>query len=97
MNNRPKIEEQYKKGSDVINFVVYRSTTGVGDDQVLQHKLMGTIETAHITLHPDGTVNFRIKRSRAELEIAVRNGLSDYSPAPSEKVKQFLIKVRSKI
>ncbi len=30
MNGGPKIEEQYKKGSDVINFVVYNDTTGAG-------------------------------------------------------------------
>lgn len=97
MNGRPKIEEQYKKGSDVINYVVYRSTTGAGDDEVLQHKVMSTAETAHITLHPDGSINFRIKRSKAALELAVRNGLSGYSPGPSARVKQFLTKVRTKI
>lgn len=97
MNGRPKIEEQYKKGSDVINYVVYTSTTGAGDDEVLQHKIMGTTETAHITLHPDGSVNFRIKRTKTTLELAVRNNLSGFSPPPSARVKQFLIKVRSKI
>lgn len=97
MKGRPKIEEQYKKGSDVINYVVYSSTTGTGDDEVLQHKAMGTTETAHITLHPDGSINFRIKRGKTALEFAVRNGLSGYSPTPSEKVKQFLTKVRYKI
>lgn len=97
MNGRPKIEEQYKKGTDVFNYVVYNSTTGAGDDEVLRHKVMGTTETAHITLHPDGSINFRIKRSKTALELAVRNGLSGYSPAPSAKVKQFLTKVRTKI
>ena len=97
MNGRPKLEEQYKKGSDVINFVVYASTTGAGDDEVMQHKIMGTTETAHITLHPDGTVNFRIKRSKAALEQAVKDGLAGYSPAPSPKAAQFLVKVRAKL
>ncbi len=97
MNLRPSIEEQYKKGSDVINYVVYRSKTGSGNDEILQHKLLGTTETSHITLHPDGTINFRIKRSKATLEQAVRNRLASYSPAPSDNVKQFLIKVMSKI
>jgi len=97
MNSRPKIEEQYRKGSDVINFVVYRSTTGAGDDQVLQHKLMGTTETAHITLHPDGSVNFRVRHGRAALELAVRSNLSGYWPVPSEKLRQFLADVRTKI
>ena len=97
MNGRPKIEEQYTKANDVINFVVYDSTTGPGEDEVLQHKLAGTTETAHITLHPDGTVNFRVKRGRAMLEAAVRSNLSGYTPAPSVRVKQFIAKVRSKI
>jgi len=43
MKDRPKLEEQYKnkKGNEVINFVVYNSTTGAGDDEVLQHKILG--------------------------------------------------------
>jgi len=97
MNGRPKIEEQYSKGNDVINFVVYNSTTGAGEDEVLQHKILGTTETAHITLHPDGTVNFRIKRSKAALEIAVRSNLSGYTPNISTRVKNFLVKVRANI
>ena len=40
---------------------------------------------------------YRIKRSKMALELAVRNGLSGYSPTPSAKVKQFLTKVRTKI
>jgi hypothetical protein len=97
MKNRPKIEEQYKKGNDIINYVVYNSTTGAGEDEVLQHKIMGTTETAHITLHPDNTINFRIKRSKNALETAVRNNLSGYSPELSVRVKQFISKVRPKI
>lgn len=94
MNGRPKIHEQYKKGADVINYVVYSSTTGVGDDEVLQHKILGTVETAHVTRHPDGAVNLRVKRSKTELELAVRTGLAGYSPTPSARVRQFLAKVR---
>jgi hypothetical protein len=97
MITKPKIEEQYKKGNDVINYVVYKSTTGAGDDEVLQHKIMGTTETAHITLHPDGTVNFRIKRSKIYLENAVRSNLQGFTPAISSAVKHFLAKVRTKI
>ena len=41
MKDRPKLEEQYKKGNEVINFVVYNSTTGAGDDEVLQHTILG--------------------------------------------------------
>jgi len=97
MNGRPKIEEQYKKGNDVINFVVYDSTTGSGEDEVLQHKIMGTTETAHITLHPDGTVNIRVKRNKTALEAAVKSNLNGYTPAISSRVQQFLIKIRAKI
>jgi hypothetical protein len=97
MNGRPKREEQYKRAADVINFVAYNSTTGAGEDEVLQHKIMGTTETAHITLHPDGTVNFRVARTRAALQLAVHNNLLGYTPAPSARLKQFLSRVRTKI
>jgi len=97
MKVRPKIEEQYKKGNDVINFVIYNSTTGAGEDQVLQHKIMGTTETSHITLHPDGTINFRIKRSKTALETAVRSDLYGYTPVLSERLKKFITKVRPKL
>lgn len=80
MNGRPIREEQYKKGSDAINYVVYKSTTGPGNDEVLQHKALGTTETAHVTLHPDGTVNFRIKRTKVHLENAIKNNLAGYAP-----------------
>ena len=97
MSGRPINEEQYEKGNDVINYVVYKSTTGVGNDEVLQHKLMGTTETAHITLHPDGTVNFRVKRTKIHLENAIKNNLLGFKPQPSQNVKQFISKVRGKI
>ncbi len=97
MNGRPTIEEQYKKGNDVINYVVYESKTGAGNDEVLQHKTMGTTETAHVTLHPDGTVNFRVKRTEVYLEDAIKSDLSGFKPDISENVKQFIFKVRNKI
>ena len=97
MSGRPEIEESYRKGNDVINYVVYQSKTAPGKDEVLQHKLMGITETSHITLHPDGTVNFRIKRSKLALENAIRNNLIGYAPAPSDRVKQFIRKVKAKI
>jgi hypothetical protein len=97
VNGRPKMEEKYENGVDSIYFVVYDSTTAAGEDEVLQHKLMGTTETAHITLHPDGSVNFRIKRNKTALELAVRTGLQGYSPEPSARVKDFLMKVLTKI
>lgn len=97
MNGRPIIEEQYKKGDDVINYVVYKSKTGAGNDEVLQHKIMGTTETAHITLHPDGNVNFRIKRIKIYLENAIKTNLIGFKPDLSQNVKQFISKVRNKI
>lgn len=96
MQNGLKLREKYKKGNDVINFVIYKSTTGAGDDEVLQHKIHSQ-ETAHITLHPDGSVNFRVKLSKEKLQLAVRNGLSGYSPPPSEALRQFLAKIRARI
>lgn len=96
MNGRPVVEEQYRKGSDVINYVVYKSTTATGNDEVLQHKIFGTTETAHVTLHPDGSVNFRVKRTKTYLEKAIRNSLAGFSPNPSRAVKKLISKVRSK-
>ena len=83
--------------SETFNYVVYNSTTGTGEDEVLQHKIMGTTETAHVTLHPDETVNFRVKRARIYLENAVHSNLHGFTPAISNRVKQFLRKVRAKI
>jgi hypothetical protein len=94
---RPIIEEQYKKGNDVINHVVYKSSTGAGNDEVLQHKMLGTTETAHDTLHPDGSINFRIKRTKTYLESAIKNNLTGYKPDPSQNVRHFLSKVLGKI
>ena len=97
MTGRPKIEEQYVHGKETINYVVYDSTTGTGEDEVLQHKWMGTAETAHITLHPDGTVNFRVKRSKVYLENAVRSNLHGFSPEISDRVRGFLSKISCEI
>lgn len=97
MNERPLSEERYTKGADVINYVVYKSTAGAGNDEVLQHKLFGTTETAHITLHPDGAVNFRVKRTRTHLEAAIKSDLGGFTPAPSPAVKKFISKIRRKI
>ena len=97
MGGRPRVEEQYKKGNEVINFVIYRSTTGSGDDQVLQHKMM-TTETAHITLHPDGKVNItRRALGDARLKQAIHEKLRGYNPAPSQNVLQFLERIKSEI
>ena len=97
MSAGPVIQEQYTKGDDIINYVVYESVSGSGQDEVLQHKLLGKIETAHVTLHPDGSVNFRIARNKTYLENAIRNNLLGYRPEPSTSVRQFIAKVRSKL
>lgn len=97
MNRRPFLEEKYSNGSDVIYYVVYKSSEGNGNDEVLQHQSAGMVETAHITLHPDGTVNFRIKRSKKHLEAAVKNELKDYRPHISSNVKKFIANVLDKI
>ncbi|MCB2262405.1 MAG: hypothetical protein LGR52_05625 [Candidatus Thiosymbion ectosymbiont of Robbea hypermnestra] len=97
MSERLIIDEQYKKGKDVIHYVVYKSETGAGNDEVLQHKIMGMTETAHVTLHPDGAVNLRIRLTGAHLRHAIETGLVDWKPAPSLRVNRFLSKVRSKI
>lgn len=77
--------------------MVYKSKTGAGNDEVLQHKMMGKTETAHVTLHPDGTVNFRTKRTKKYLEDAIKTNLMGFVPHPSWKVRQFLSKVRNRI
>jgi hypothetical protein len=97
MQKRPIIEEKYSKGSEEINYVVYESSSGLGNDEVLQHKLFGSAETAHITVHPDGSVNLREKRTRTYLVLAVRNRMSGYTPAISNNVKAFLLKVENKV
>ena len=97
MNERPLSEEHYSHVNDVINYVVYKSTTGLGNDEVLQHKLFGTTETAHVTLHPDGTVNLRIKRTDTYLKMAIRTNLIGFEPELSQNVKRFLSKVHDKI
>jgi hypothetical protein len=95
-NGRPSIEEQYTSGDDVLNFVVYQSTTGPGEDEVLQHKLAG-VEFAHITLHPDGSVNVREKRNKAFLVLFVKTELHGFTPAPSSRLKAFLARVTPKL
>jgi hypothetical protein len=96
MNERPKIEETYRQLQDIINFVVYRRTDGAGEDEVLQHKLHGLSETAHITLHPNGQVNLRIERTKEYLVKAVRNDLAGYLPSPSLRLRQFIAKVKAR-
>jgi hypothetical protein len=97
MNEGPKIQEIYKSGQDVMRFVVYKRTNGPGDDEVLQHKLLGVTETAHVTLHPDGTVNLTVEKNKEHLVNAIRTDLAGYRPGPSLRVKQFIAKVRPKI
>jgi len=96
VSGEPRVQETYTKGNDVLNFVVYRSTTGDGDDLVLQHKTMG-IEMAHVTLHPDGAFNVREKRSAAALRAIVRADLAGFSPVPSAALREFLSRIRHRI
>jgi len=97
-NNRPLFEERYAQGHEhLLNYVIYRSTTGPGEDEVLQHKLFGATETAHITLHANGVVNLRDKRGTAYLKTIVMSNLAGFSPPPSQRLKQFILKVRDKI
>lgn len=97
--SRPLLTEKYQKGNDVINYVVYESTTLAGKDEVLQHKLFGTTETAHITLHPNGVAYFRPARPElsSHLKMAVKNQMAGYSPPPSDAVKAFLRKANSQL
>ena len=95
MTGGPSIHEAYSKGSDVLNFVVYRSKSGLGEDEVLQHKTLG-IELAHVTSHPDGSVNLRERAPGAGKRLLgfVRNGLLGFSPRPSQRLEKFLRRVR---
>lgn len=98
MSPRPLRIRQFRKGTEIINYVVYARTTGAGYDQVLQHKVAnGTSETAHVTLHPDGKVNFDITRNKKYLEEAIANNLQGYIPSIPHEVREFLSLVREKI
>ena len=97
MSGRVILREQYEKGRDLLNFVVYASTTALGEDEVLQHKLLGVRETAHITAHPDGSVNFRVQMSKDALRHAVQTNLAGFQPAPSERLRAFLRRVKPHI
>ncbi len=95
---RPSTREQYERGADTLNFVVYRSTAFPGEDEVLQHK-RGGVELAHITLHPDSTVNFHETRPGLgrHLRQFVSSGLAGFSPAPSRRLVRFLGRIRPKL
>ena len=98
MSPRPSIHESYGKDLDLLNFVVYRSTSVPGEDEVLQHKTHG-VEMAHITLHPDGTVNLRERMpgSGRRLKGFVSSGLLGFTPRPSKRLETFLRRVRAKL
>jgi len=97
MSEGTEIKERYEKGGDIVYYVVYKSKAGQGNDEVLQHKTVGLCETSHITLHPDGTKNFRVKLTRVPLESAIRSNFQGYSPPISVNVRQFLSKIRGTI
>lgn len=96
-NNRPELEERYTNGTDVVNYIVYRSTTVPGNVQVLQHKLLGTTETAHITLHANGSVNLREKLPGSPLATLVKTNMHGFRPPPSKRLQEFLRTVRDEI
>ena len=98
MNHGRPVVEKYTRGSNLLNYVVYGSTSVAGNDEVLQHKLHDT-EMAHITLHPNGTVNFHETRLGIGryLRDFVMSNLVGFSPQPSSRLKQFLSKVRNRI
>lgn len=98
MAGPPKLRETYTKGDDKINYVEYDGQYG-GVDKVLQHLLMGSVETAHITIHPNQPPQFRAQKNRPEapLRAAVATEMDGYQPALSDKVRAFLLACKGKI
>lgn len=88
--------ERYVQGSHLLNFVVYTSTTGSGEDEVLQHKYHG-VEMSHITRHPDGSVNFRIERDGSWMIQFMSNNLAGFTPPPSPRLSKFLLVVKDRL
>lgn len=97
MAGRPLLTETYKRGEvDVVNYVVYASTTTPGNDEVLQHKQYG-VELAHITLHGNGMIAVRETRSATALKLIVRQRLAGFSPAPSAALVSYLKRIQSHV
>ena len=88
--------ENYLLGPHVLNFVIYTSTTAPGEDDVPQHKYHGA-EMSHITLHPDGSVNFRVERDRNWMVQFLTADLSGFSPVPSARLRNFIQTVKYRI
>jgi len=88
--------ERYAQGSHLLNFVVYTSTTGTGEDEVLQHNYHG-VEMSHITRHPDGSVNFRIERDGNWMIQFMSNNLAGFTPQPSPRLSKFLLVVKDRL
>ena len=88
--------ERYAQGSHLLNFVVYTSTTGPGEDEVLQHKYHG-VEMSHITRHPDGSVNFRVERDGNWMTQFMSNNLAGFTPRPSPRLSGFLLVVKDRL
>ncbi len=101
MNKTLLHREKYTNGTNVIYYVIYKRSDekglDKGLDEVLQHKITATSETAHVTLHPDGEVNFRIIRFKKYLEEAIKNNLKGYSPNISRNVRNFITRVSDKL
>ena len=92
MSEQLPLREVHRKGEDVVFQVGYRRSTGEGVDEVLQHKLRGVRETAHVTLHPDGNVNVTrtVGETGWQLGEAVLEGLPGYTPGPSRHVRALI-------
>ena len=88
--------ERYAQGSHLLNFVVYTSTTGPGEDEVLQHKYHG-VEMSHVTRHPDGSVNFRVERDGNWMIQFMSNNLAGFTPRPLPRLSEFLLVVKDRL
>ena len=90
------LNESYVLGPHVLNFVIYTSTTGPGEDEVLQHKYHG-VEMSHATRHPDGTVSFRVERDGNWMVQFVGSNLAVFAPPPSPRLSGFLRIVKTSL
>jgi len=101
----PLVNERYTKGTETIRYIVYKSQVALGVDQVLVHKLLNYGDSGHITWHPKdgdpaGTVNFherQVPKGGDYLKDAVQSMMAEYTPAPSDAVRRFILHVRPRI
>lgn len=77
--------------------MVYTSTTGSEEDEVLQHKDHG-VEMSHITRHPDGSVNFSVERDGNWMTQFMSNNLAGfYFAAFAACLSGFLLVVKDRL